>query len=87
MSDEHTQTIVHFNQLKRCKQGTCFQQRLQTGGKLQSNIDPPGNNQHEAVSHSAGENLELVDSDDTSASTRPTRTSRPPSRYADFISH
>ena len=87
VADKHTQTIVHFNRLKRCKEGTRFQQDLQTCDKSQPSTDPPGSNQHEAVSHSVGENLELVDSNDTTTLTRPVRTSRPPSRYTDFISH
>ena len=80
---KHTQTIVHFNRLKLCKPGTRFQDNRSDGESCLNN-DPP---QPAAASHTVGENLELVDTNDASTAVQPARLRRPPSRFTDFISH
>lgn len=82
---KHTETIVHFNRLKLCKPGTRFHDYRSDGESCLTN-DPPINGEHETASHPVGENLELVDTNDATT-VQPARLRRPPSRFADFISH
>ena len=83
---KHIKTIVHFNRLKLCKPGMRFQHILNDDGELSLNADPAIGQQPKAASHLLGEHLELVDTDDM-ATTQPNRVRRPPSRFADFVSH
>lgn len=83
---KHIKTIVHFNRLKLCKPGMRFQHILNDNGESSLNADPAIGQQPKAASHLLGEHLELVDTDDM-ATTQPNRVRRPPSRFADFVSH
>ena len=83
---KHIKTIVHFNRLKLCKPGMRFQHILNDDGESSLNADPAIGQQPKAASHLLGEHLELVDTDDM-ATTQPNRVRRPPSRFADFVSH
>ena len=84
-SGDHTQMIVHFNCLKPCKPGTRFQ--VNSDGESHVNADPPTSVQVQNGSNIVGENLELVETNDKTTAVLPARLRRPPSRFADFISH
>ena len=63
-----------------------FQHILNDDGESSLNTDPAIGQQPKAALHLLGEHLELVDTDDM-ATTQPNRVLRPPSRFADFVSH
>ena len=87
LTDQQCEQIVHFNRLKLCKPGTRFHQNLPADNHDQSQIPvSPNSANPTAASKVVGNNLELVDSDITSP-LRPSRITRPPSRFGDFVSH
>ena len=63
-----------------------FQHILNDDGESSLNADPTIGQQPNAASHLLGEHLELVDTDEM-ATTQPNRVQRPPSPFANFVSH